>query len=107
MTDRANGKALHQQRQGRGRTKHALLSHSDMEAGLKTQVSLRLSHNAAETRARLRYVLKSIIGPNTYRHNMRQKSLQTIFKNPHKCLNTVFKVQSSKSLLALKAISYL
>ena len=69
MTDRANGKALHQQRQGRGRTKHALLSHSDMEAGLKTQVSLGLSHNAAETRARLGFILKAQtrakMGPNS------------------------------------------
>ena len=40
MTDRANGKALHQQRQGRGRAKQVLLSHPDTEMtdrDLKTQ----------------------------------------------------------------------
>ena len=39
MTNRANGKALPQQRQGRGRAKQVLLSHPDMEVteiGLKT-----------------------------------------------------------------------
>ena len=76
MTDRANGKALHQQQQGRGRTKHVLLSHLDREVtetGLKTQARLRLSpHKAAETRARLGFVLKAQtrtkMGHNTYRN---------------------------------------
>ena len=72
MTDRANGKALHQQRQGRGRAKQVLLSHPDMEVtetGLKTGARLWLSHKAAETQARLRFVLKvqtrGKMGPNT------------------------------------------
>ena len=71
MTDRANGKALHQQWWGRGRAKQVLLSHPDMEVtetGLKTQARLRLSHKATETRARLRFVLKAQtrtkMGPN-------------------------------------------
>ena len=43
VTDRANGKALHQQQQGRGRAKQVLLSHPDKEVtekGLKTQARL-------------------------------------------------------------------
>jgi hypothetical protein len=39
VSDRANGKALHQQQWGRGRAKQVLLSHPDMEVtetGLKT-----------------------------------------------------------------------
>ena len=46
MTDRANGKVLHQQQWGRGRAKQDLLSHPDpemTETGLKTQARLRLS----------------------------------------------------------------
>ena len=60
MTDRANGKALHQQWQGRGRAKQVLLSHPNTEVtetGLKTQ-------------ARLGFVLKAQtrvkLGPNTH-----------------------------------------
>jgi hypothetical protein len=62
VTDRANGKALHQQWWGRGRAKQDLLSHLDMEVtetGLKTRARLRLSHKAAETRARLGFVFKA------------------------------------------------
>ena len=62
MTDRANLKALHQQRQGRGRTKQVLLTHPNMEetkAGLKTRARIKLSHKAVETLARLRFVLKA------------------------------------------------
>ena len=62
MTDRANGKALHQERWGRGRAKQVLLSHPDREVtetGLKTRARLRLSHKATKTLARLRFVLKA------------------------------------------------
>jgi hypothetical protein len=52
VTDRANGKALHQQGgEGRDRAKQALLSHRDMEVtetGLKTGARLRLSHKKLE-----------------------------------------------------------
>jgi hypothetical protein len=76
VTDRANGKALHQQRRGRGKAKQVLLSHPDMEVtetGFKTQARLRLSPNkATETRARLGFVLKAQtrtkMGHNTYRN---------------------------------------
>ena len=71
MTDRANGKALHQQWWGRGRVKQVVLSHPGTEvtaAELKTRARLRLSHKATETRARLRFVLKAQtrakMGPN-------------------------------------------
>ena len=50
MTDRANGKALHQQQQlGRGRAKQVMLSHPDMEV---TETGLQI-------RARLWFVLKA------------------------------------------------
>ena len=55
MTDRANGKALHQQWRGRGRAKQVLLSHPDMEVtetGLKTQARLRFVLKA-QTRAKM------------------------------------------------------
>ena len=64
MTDRANLKALHQQRQGRGRTKQVLLTHPNMEvtkAGLKTRARIKLSYKAVETLARFRFVLKAEI----------------------------------------------
>ena len=80
VTDRANGKALHQQWQGRGRAKQVLLSHPNMEVtetGLKTRARLRLSHKAAETRARLGFVLKAQtrakMGPNTWTLTMQQQ----------------------------------
>jgi hypothetical protein len=73
VTDRANGKALHQQWQGRGGAKQVLLSHPDKEVtetGHKTRARLRLSHEATETRGRLRFVLKAQtrtkIGPNKW-----------------------------------------
>jgi hypothetical protein len=55
VTDRANGKALHQQQQGRGRAKQVLLSHPNMEVtetGLKTQVRLGFVLKA-QTRVKL------------------------------------------------------
>ena len=61
VTDKANVKAIHQQKQGRGRAKQILLTHPGMEVtetGLKTQARLKLSHKATETQARLRFVLK-------------------------------------------------
>ena len=71
VTDKANGKALHHQWQCRVRAKQVFLSLPDTEVtetGLKTQARLRLSHRAAETRARLRFVLKAQtrakMGPN-------------------------------------------
>ena len=66
MTDRANGKALHQQQQGRGRAKQVLLSHPDTEV---TETGLK-------TRARLGFVLKAKIGPNKI-----QFKVSDIFKN--------------------------
>ena len=57
MTDRANGKALPQQQWGRDRDKQILLSHPNTEV---TETALkRLSHKAAENRARLGFVLKA------------------------------------------------
>ena len=53
MTDRANGKALHQR--GRGRAKQVLLSHPNTEVtetGLKTQVRLGFVLKA-QTRAKM------------------------------------------------------
>ena len=55
VTDKPNGNALHQQQQGRGRTKHVLLSHLDREVtetGLKTQARLRFVLKA-QTRAKM------------------------------------------------------
>ena len=49
MTDRANGKALHQQWQGRGRAKQVLLSHPNME----------VTETGHKTQARLWFVLKA------------------------------------------------
>jgi hypothetical protein len=59
VTDRAKGKVLHQQQQGKGRAKQVLLSYPDSEV---TETGLK-------TRARLRFVLKAQtrakMGPNT------------------------------------------
>ena len=60
VTDRANGKALHQQWQGRGRAKQVLLSHPNKEV---TETSLK-------TWARLGFVLRAQtrtkMGPNKH-----------------------------------------
>ena len=59
VTDRANGKALHQQQWGRGRAKQVLLSHPNTEV---TETGLKIG-------ARLRFVLKAQtrakMGPNS------------------------------------------
>jgi hypothetical protein len=55
VTDRANGKAPHQQRWGKGRAKQVLLSHHNTEVtelGLKTGVRLRFVLKA-QTRAKM------------------------------------------------------
>ena len=64
VTDRANGIALHQQRQGtEAEPKQVLLSHPDTEVtetGLKTRARLRLSQKATETQG----PKQGQIGPN-------------------------------------------
>jgi len=61
VTDRANGKALCQQWQGRGRAKQVLLSHPDKEVtekGLKTQARLGFVLKA-QTRAKMEHNMNS------------------------------------------------
>ena len=62
VTDRANGKALHQQWWGRGRAKQVLLSHPNTE----------VTETCLKTSARLGFVLKAQtrakMGPNRKIH---------------------------------------